>query len=362
MSETAAGPPARHEERLATLLAELEGLAAATFLVSNPVNIAYLTGFESSNAVVLAAPDRTLLLTDGRYVEAARGIGGVQAVHAERDLAAYLGRRLAELVEPPVAFESNHLTYAAYDAIAAAGVELRPVAGVLEELRSVKDADELAAIGRAAAVTDRAFERLAGEALVGRSEREVAWWLERALHDAGADAPAFPVIVASGPNAALPHHHPGGRRLQAGDTVIVDAGARVDGYCADCTRTYAAGELPDELADAYDVCRDAQQGALAAVVAGAPASEVDAVARRRIAGAGYDVLHGLGHGVGREVHELPRLADTSDAVLAPGNVVTVEPGIYLPGQGGIRIEDLVVVTADGPQVLTPASKDLIALT
>jgi Xaa-Pro aminopeptidase len=186
--------------------------------------------------------------------------------------------------------------------------------------------------------------------------------MERALRDEGADALAFPVIVASGPNSALPHHHPGQREIGAGETVIVDAGALVDGYCADCTRTFATGPLPEELRQAYALCRSAQEHALGAVRAGAIARELDAIARTEIEESGLaPVIHGLGHGVGLEVHELPVLRPTSTDVLAAGNVVTVEPGVYLAGRGGVRIEDLVVVGEEGPEVLTTFTKDLLTL-
>jgi Xaa-Pro aminopeptidase len=361
VSETAA--PTRHAARIERLRGELEALGAATFLVTSAVNVAYLTGFESSNAAVLLGADRALLVTDGRYVEAACGVPGVEVVQSAREIPSFLGGRLRELAEPPVAFEAGHVTYAAWEALRASGLELRPATGILEELRAVKDAGELDATRRAALVTDAAYARLAEEGgVVGRTEAEVAWRLAELLHAEGADELAFPPIVASGPNAALPHHHPGERRIEAGETVIVDMGAKLDGLCSDCTRTFLTGELPRELQDAYDLCRDAQAAALDAVRPGAVAREVDAIARDVIAGAGHEVLHGLGHGVGMQVHELPRLADTSEATLEAGNVVTVEPGVYLPGLGGVRIEDLVVVTEGEPEVLSPFPKEPRTLT
>jgi Xaa-Pro aminopeptidase len=349
-------------ERIRNLRDELERAAAATFLVSNPVNVAYLTGFESSNAIALVSADEVKLVTDGRYIEAARELGDVEAVHAERELALWLGEHLGELARPPVAFESDHLTVADHEAIARAGLPLLATAGVVRRLRAVKDEGELEAIRGAAEILTAAFDRLANENLVGRTEAEVAWWMERAIREEGAHALAFDAIVASGPNASVPHHHPGARRIETGETVIVDAGARIDGYCSDCTRTFATGPLAPELQDAYGVCRAAQEQALEAVRAGATARELDAVARRTIEGADMgDVLHGLGHGVGREVHEAPRLADTSEETVRANNVVTVEPGVYLAGRGGVRIEDLVIVTDDGPDVLTPFTKDLLIL-
>ncbi len=342
--------------------AELEGLGAASFLVTNPVNLRYLAGFESSNAVLVVTGDHLVLATDGRYVDAASSLGGVEVVQAERDLLTWVGARLGELAESPVAFEADHVTVAGFESLSAAGVELRPTTGVVVELRAVKDADELACIRRAARITDAAYERLAREQLVGRTEAEVAWWFVQVLHEEGAEAPAFEPIVAAGPNAAQPHHHPGARRIAPGETVVVDAGAQVGGYCSDCTRTFATGPLPENLRRAYALCHSAQESALVAVRAGAQASELDAIARSRIEESGLaPVLHGLGHGVGLDVHEQPVLRPTSSDTLVPGNVVTVEPGVYLAGEGGVRIEDLVIVGEQGPEVLSSFTKDLLTL-
>lgn len=349
-------------DRVEGLRARLDELGAATFLATNPVSVRYLTGFESSNAALLVGRDRLTVATDGRYATAAGGLEDAEVVTADRDLLGWLGLRLGELADGPVAFEAETVTVAGHEALSADGTTLVPASGVVVGLRSVKDAEELEAIRRAARVTTEAYERLAQESLVGRTEAEVAWWLEQALRDEGADAMAFPPIVASGPNAALPHHHPGPRDIGPRETVVVDAGALVDGYCADCTRTFATGDLPDDLQAAYALCRSAQERALAAVRPGATGVELDAIARSEIEDSGLaPVLHGLGHGVGLEVHELPVLRPTSVDVLAAGNVVTVEPGVYLAGRGGVRIEDLVIVGDEGPEVLTTFTKALLTL-
>ncbi len=348
--------------RVERLRAELDRAGVATLLVTSPPNVRYLTGFESSNAAVLVGAEGARLVTDGRYIEAARGLEGVELVQSSRDLATFLAERLAELGAAPVGFEAAHLAYAAWQTFSADGVELVPTSGLVEGLRAVKEPAELDAIRRAAVVTNTVYERLAAEdAVVGATEAELAWRLAELFHEAGADGLAFPTIAATGPNAALPHHHPGGRRIEEGETLIVDMGAALDGYTSDCTRTFATGALPDELARAYEACREAQAEALAAVRPGASARDVDAIARGRLEAEGYETLHGLGHGLGLEVHEAPRLADTSDATLEAGNVVTVEPGVYLPGRGGVRIEDLVIVTGDGPEVLTTFTKELVTL-
>lgn len=349
-------------ERTERLRQETGRLGARSFLVTNPVNVRYLTGFESSNAALIVRTETVLLATDGRYQEAASAVPNVEVVAGDRSLLSFLGPRLSELAEAPVAFEADHVTVAGHDALSANGTDLLPATGVVHRLRAVKDPDELDTIRRAAGVTDAAYEHLARESFVGRTERELAWRMEEILHEEGAERPAFPVIVASGPNAALPHHHPGDRRVERGETVIVDAGAAVDGYCSDCTRTFATGELPEELHEAYALCRSAQESALAAIRAGASGREVDGVARVAIEESGLaPVLHGLGHGVGLEVHEAPVLRLESTDTLVTRNVVTVEPGVYLAGRGGVRIEDLVVVTDEGAAVLSSFTKDRLTL-
>jgi Xaa-Pro aminopeptidase len=343
------------------LRGELGRLEVATFLVSNPVNIRYLAGFQSSNAFVLVKHKQVFLLTDGRYIEAARGVEGVEAVLVDREFTPGAASLLPQLAEAPVAFEADHLTVDRHAALLSSGLELAPTSGVVQRLRAVKEPAELDEIRRAARILNEVYERLAAESLGGRTEKEVAWWFERTLHEEGADALAFDVTVASGPNAALPHHHTGDRRIGAGETVVVDAGAKVDDYCSDCTRTFATGPLPDDLRRAYAVCRSAQETSLAAVRAGADARGLDDLARGEIEDGGFEVLHGLGHGVGLEVHELPVMRPTAEGSLEPANVVTVEPGVYLAGQGGVRIEDLVIVTENAAEVLTPFTKELLTL-
>ena len=329
-------------------------------LVSDPANIRYLSGLASSNAALLVEPDRVQVFTDYRYAESARAIDGAEFVEAKRDLY----QTLSELLSGRIGFEGTSLTYERYARLHAGGVD--PVAryGLVEELRVVKDEDELNSVRRAAQIADIAFERFVDEGeFVGRTEAELAWLMEQFLHDAGADGVSFSVLVASGPNAARPHTVPGERRLERGETVIVDWGCMVDGYASDCTRTLATGPLPDELKRAYEVCLDAQLSGLDAIQPGASGKGVDAAARDRIEAAGFGEAfgHGLGHGVGLLVHEDPRLAEESRHTLAVGNVVTVEPGIYLSGLGGIRIEDLVVVQDDGPEILTTFTKDLLTV-
>jgi Xaa-Pro aminopeptidase len=349
-------------DRVERLREKLEGLGAASLLVTNPLDVRYLSGFVSSNAALVVGRESVRLATDGRYLAAASSVEGVEVVQTDRELLADLGARLRELADLPVGFQADHVSVAGYETLGADGAELVPTKGVVLRLRAVKDEDELDTIRRAARIADEAYERLAAEPFVGRTEAELAWTMERFLHEEGADAPSFATIVASGPNSALPHHHPGLRRIEVGETVIVDAGAQVDGYCSDCTRTFATGELPEDLRQAYALCRSAQENALSAVSAGAAARDVDAIARSEIEESGLvPVLHGLGHGVGLEVHERPVLRHTSEEVLEAGNVVTVEPGVYLEGRGGVRIEDLVIVGEHGPEVLSSFTKDVLTL-
>jgi Xaa-Pro aminopeptidase len=339
-------------ERLRTILEE-------PLLVSNGVNIRYLTGFESSNAALLVEPDSVRLFSDFRYAEAARGVEGVQFVETKRSLFV----SLAELLQGRVGFEADAVMYGSWETLNADGLELVPRRGLVEALRAVKDQGELDAIRRAGAITSEAYARFAEEPFIGRSERELAWRLEELFHELGADAPAFESIVASGKNSARPHTRPTDREVGAGETVVIDAGVIVDGYCSDCTRTFATGPLPDELTAAYAACLEGQLAGLEAVRSGTTGVEADAAARDRIeaAGLGEKFGHGLGHGVGLMVHEAPRLSRESTDTLAAGNVVTVEPGVYLEGLGGIRIEDLVIVGEEGPEVLTSFTKDLVTV-
>jgi Xaa-Pro aminopeptidase len=328
-------------------------------LVTTPANVRYLTGFESSNAALYVAADRTVLFTDFRYAEAARRVEGVELVEVERALM----RGLAGRLEGTIGFEADHVTYSGYRTLADAGLDLVPRSRLVERLRAVKEEGELELILKASEITSEAYERLAEERFVGRSERELAWRLGELMFALGSHGASFPATVASGPNGATPHAETGDRIIEPGETVVVDSGATVDGYAADCTRTFATGDLPDELEHAYRVCLEAQQAGLEAVAPGVTGREADAAARQVIEGAGLGEAfgHGLGHGVGLLVHEAPSLRPESEDTLEPNNVVTVEPGIYLPGLGGVRIEDLVVVREGGPVILTSFTKELVTV-
>jgi Xaa-Pro aminopeptidase len=338
--------------RVARLRASLE----EPLLVTNPTNVFYLVGFKSSNSALLVGQDRLQLFSDFRYANAAREVEGVEFVETKRALVADLSRRLSGRI----GFESAFVTYAGYETLRNGGLDLVPRPGVVEGLRAAKDEQELDALRRACAITDRVYERLADEQFVGRTERDLAWTVEQLFHDEGSSA-GFETIVASGPNAAKPHGRATDRKIGRGETVVIDAGCMVDGYCSDYTRTFATGPLSDELTEAYAVCVEAQAAALDGIRSGLSGIEADGIARAVVDGTRFKGTfgHGLGHGLGIEVHEAPRMSQESSDTLAPGNVVTVEPGIYLEGVGGIRIEDDVVVRNGGIENLTNLRKDLI---
>jgi Xaa-Pro aminopeptidase len=338
---------------------QLRATLEEPLLVTNPVNVFYLSGFKSSNAALLVEPDRVRLFSDFRYAEAASAVQGVEFDETKRALL----RDLAQRLSGRIGFEADFVSYAGWETLRAGPVEPVPRSGLVERLRAVKDEQELEAIRRACKITDRVYERLADARFVGRSERDVAWTVVQLFHEEGAHSVGFETIVASGPNAARPHGRATDRKIEAGETVVIDAGCTIDGYASDYTRTFAAGSLDDDLKEAYEVCLEAQEAALDGIRAGLTGVEADAVARAVVDATGFRGLfgHGLGHGLGLEVHEAPRMSTESGDTLSPGNVVTVEPGIYLAGRGGIRIEDDVVVTENGLDNLTGVRKDLITV-
>jgi Xaa-Pro aminopeptidase len=341
-------------KRLESLSAQL----STPLLVTNLTNVFYLTGFDSSNAALLVQPGGgATLYTDFRYAESARSVPDVDVQITKRAMMA----DIAALLKGPVQFEADVLPYLEWERLSSGAAELVPTSGFVDGIRAIKDGDEIAKIAKAARIADRGFEALTAETFVGRSEREIAWRLRELLHAHGADELSFETIVASGENGALPHAHPTDRIVERGTLVTVDWGVRVDGYCSDCTRTVSTGGLPDKLREAYDVCLAAQKRACANIKAGMTGVDADALARDPITDSGFgeNFGHGLGHGVGLAVHEAPRLSTESPDTLEVGHIVTIEPGIYLEGLGGVRIEDLAVVREDGVELLTSFPKELI---
>ena len=339
-------------DRIARLRANLE----QPLLVTDPTNVRYLCGFSSSNCALFVEQDRARLFTDFRYIEAARAVDGVEPVMTKRNLIA----ELADQLSGRVAFE-RVLPYGLYEVLRDGGLDLVPTSGTVEKLRAIKEEGELEQLRKACAITDRVFERLTEVPFVGRTERDVAWDLAQLFHDEGGEALAFESIVGAGPTGARPHARAGDRKIGSGELVVIDAGTSIGGYASDYTRTFATGPLDDEAKEAYDTVLRAQQAALDGIRAGISGVDADALARTVIDGSPFagTLGHGLGHGLGLDVHEAPRLSTESGDILQPGNVVTVEPGVYLEGRFGIRIEDDVVVTVDGIENLTGFRKDLI---
>jgi Xaa-Pro aminopeptidase len=335
----------------------LRALIEEPLLVTTPKNVVYLAGFESSNAALLVEQDRVQLFTDFRYIEAAQAVPDVELVQTKRGVIGALAERLSGRI----GFEATNVVYADFQTLEGGGLELVPRTGLVESLRAIKDEGELEILRHACAITDRVFERLAEVKFVGRTELEVSWDLTRIFHEEGGDGLAFESIVGAGPTGARPHARASDRPIERGELVVIDAGCTVDGYASDYTRTFATGPLDDEAKDAYLIVLSAQLAALDTIRAGLPAIEADQAARRVVEESPFAGTfgHGLGHGLGLDVHERPTMSTETEDVLEAGNVVTVEPGVYLPGKFGVRIEDDVVVTSDGIENLTGFTKDLI---
>jgi Xaa-Pro aminopeptidase len=352
-------------DRLTELL-DREGLDL--LLVTDLTNLRYLTGFTGTNGMAVVGREHRRFVTDFRYVEqAAAQVTEFDREEGPRDFVTALGGGWPEGAKR-VGFEDHKVSirqHARIREVMPAGIELVPAGALVEELRAVKEAQELDAIRAASQLADAALTTILERGVVGRPEREIALELEHEMRRQGADEPSFASIVASAERGARPHAGASGEPIPAGTLLTIDWGAKLDGYCSDCTRTFATGEVSDELAEIYALTQRAQQAALDAVAPGPTGAEVDRIARDIISaeGHGEHFGHGLGHGVGLEVHEGPTLsAQRGDDALVSGHVVTVEPGIYIPGVGGVRIEDLAFVTVDGHDVATGLSKDLQIIT
>jgi len=363
--------PMQVSARLPRLRSALAGVGGGpdALLVTSVTNIRYLTGFSGSAGTLLVLPGDTILLTDGRYGTQATEQLAAAGVRAGLEVAraADQADRARLIVDGAgidrLGLEAAHVSWARQRSFASdwyPGVELIPTVGLVEGLRTIKDAGELARLAEAARIADEALGCVRPELVVGPTEEQFARSLDFAMRRLGATGPSFETIVASGPNAAKPHHRPGSRRIRAGEPVVIDFGALYDGYCSDMTRTVWVGRVEDpDLRRAVEVVLASQAAGVSAIRPGISCSDVDSVCRQIIAGAGWAdfFVHGTGHGVGLDIHEAPSVAATSTDTLEVGQVVTVEPGVYLPGLGGVRIEDTVVVTDDGCRPLTSTPKD-----
>ncbi|MCH8207429.1 MAG: aminopeptidase P family protein [Chloroflexi bacterium] len=334
-------------------------------LISSAENRRYLSGFTGSAGHLLVSGDDAVLATDFRYVEqGAKQAPGFRVERIGRE--PWFGRLSAELGLKRVGFESDEMTVSAHGALqksledveAADRPELVATTSLVDRLRAVKDKSELKLLTRAVAIADKAMDRVAPTIEAGVTEREVAWELEKAMRERGAEAISFDVIVGAGPNGALPHHRADNTVIKAGDAVVIDMGATYEGYCSDLTRTFIVGEPDDTFKRVYDTVLRAQLAAEERVTAGSTGGEADAIARDIIVEAGYgdEFGHSLGHGVGLAVHEYPRVGAPSEDVLEDGMVFTIEPGIYITGWGGVRIEDIVMMEDGRARVLSRAAK------
>jgi Xaa-Pro aminopeptidase len=344
-------------DRLVELIAERE---LDQLFVSDLTNVRYLSGFTGTNGACLVGRDEKIFFTDFRYTERAeREVGEEwERPEAERELVPQIASRMSG----KVGFEDAKLSVrqlARLEAAVGEDVDLLPAGDLVERLRTVKEPAEVERLATAAELGDDVFRWALERGLAGRTELDVARACEARIRELGAE-PSFPPIIAAGANGAIPHADAGEREIGKGELVVFDMGAKLDGYYSDGTRTFATGDPGEEAQEVYDLVLAAQLAALAAIRVGSSGKEVDAVARELIteAGHGDHFGHGLGHGVGLELHEGPRLATTSEDEVREGNAVTVEPGIYLPGRFGVRIEDLVVVTGDGYRNLSGTSKEL----
>ena len=353
-------------DRVEKLRAKLEEKELDAILISAPENRRYLSGFTGSAGYLVVSPDKAILGTDFRYTEQAQNQSPeFEVVKVGSDWSWFLDLLKASNVKK-MGFEGHHVTVSTYGQITKAIQDLssdeKPSlvasTGIVESLRTVKDQDELAPLQRAIDVADAAMAAVSPTIQVGETEQQVAWRLEMTMREMGADSLSFDTIVAAGPNGAMPHHRPSDRAIGAGEPIVIDMGAKVDGYCSDITRTFCVGEPDETFRKIYDIVLGAQLTAIATVRAGMSGGDADDLSRVVIAEAGYggNFGHSLGHGVGLAVHEYPRVGPKAENTLGEGMVFTVEPGIYLSGWGGVRIEDVVLLESGGAKVLSKASK------
>tara|TARA_Y100000590_G_scaffold169152_1_gene193782 strand:+ start:2560 stop:3636 length:1077 start_codon:yes stop_codon:yes gene_type:complete len=333
-------------------------------LVQSPDNRRYISGFTGTAGSLIISRDQAVLATDFRYIEQATTQSPEFRILRTFGALDWLPDLVGDLGITNLGFESEHLSFAMHqriaDTVASAGlpIDLIPVHALVEEVRKIKDQLEMDSLVRAIDISDRAFDEVSKTIFVGQTEREIAWLLEKTMRELGADSPSFDTIVAAGPNAALPHHRPDDTKIQNGTPLIIDMGAKYEGYCSDLSRTLFIGTPDDRFVSIYDTVLAAQLTAIATVQSGMTGSEADNLARLVIDEAGYGDKfgHSLGHGVGLEIHEQPGVGPGSQTILSDGMPFTIEPGIYISGWGGVRIEDVVVLEEGQARVISKASK------
>ena len=353
-------------DRLAQMRSRIAELELDAFLVSDPLNRLYLSGFTGSSGYLMVTKTDAVLVTDFRYVEQAAREASSYRIHRTRSGQPWLPEVAACLGMSRLGFEADHMSVAAHTTYTSSleesddtsDVHLEPTSGVIEGIRGVKDAGELALVARAVRLADEAMASASSVLEPGITEAQIAWHIEQELRRLGAEGPAFDIIVAAGPNGALPHHRADDTVVEHGDAVVIDMGALYGHYRSDLTRTFPVGKPDDKFASIYGIVLQAQQTAIDGARSGMTGEEIDSIARNVISEAGYgdEFGHGLGHGVGLAVHEHPMVVPNSGDVIENGMVFTVEPGIYISGWGGVRIEDMVVMENGRARVLTVSPK------
>jgi len=353
------------KSRLQKLRQKLADREIDAIFISQPENRYYLSGFNGSAGFLLITAQDAIIATDFRYVEQVkRQAPDYKLFQITNDMVDWFPEVIAGLKRRKLGFEARHITFAMYRQLSdildksQSPPKLVPLEGLVESLRIVKEPEEIELITRAAEISDKAFQHIEEIIHTGMTEKEVAWEIEKFIRENGSQGIPFDIIAASGPNSALPHAKPSPRTIQAGETVLFDIGARLDGYSSDLSRTICLGSPDDNFKKVYDIVLGAQLAVMAIIKEGMTGEQVDSLARKIIEEAGYGEAfgHALGHGVGLAAHESPRLGAGSNEALASGMVFTVEPGIYLPGWGGIRIEDLVVMENGQARVISKARK------
>jgi len=349
---------------LRTLISE-KGLDS--LLVSEQENRRYLSGFRGSSGWLFISQKQALLTTDFRYTEQAKQENqGFEIMQTDGETAIWFTKLIQTHGWHKLGFEAQYMPFSTYQQLSRIieaehlDLELIPCSRIVEKLRSIKDTTELNIITKAVQLTDTAFTKFLSIISPGTPEKEIAWEIESFLRKNGAEATAFDIIVATGPNTALPHAIPGERRLQQGEPILIDMGAKIDGYCSDFTRTVCIGKADKTLQEIYSIVLEAQQAAIEGIKAGMNGAEADKLARNIIEAAGYgnNFGHGLGHGIGLAIHEVPSLSRLSSDILSDSMVFSIEPGIYIQGYGGVRIEDTVMLEKGTVKILTKSAKNL----